>query len=168
MIVTGKPIICTPGFVFDGDTLNLSFAGEQFKCRLQWIDCPESQRNGQSSTDSTILAHWEWANKAKEKLASLIAGKQLIAIPLAKDIYDRWLCDLYVTEVLVANNIQILLAKSGMCVTFFPYDRFAFTTRELSIYRGILTAVATANRKKIGFWSVPNFILPHEFKKLSI
>jgi endonuclease YncB( thermonuclease family) len=167
VLVAGNGYRCIPGFVFDGDTLNMSFQGEQFKCRLQWIDCPEAQKTGKTSTDPLILKHWEWADRAKVALSNLVVGRDIIAIPSGKDMYDRWLCDLYIGTIKAANSVQIQLAKLGMCTTFFPYDRFNFSTRELVIYRGILTETAIANRKKVGIWSVSDFILPHEFKKLS-
>lgn len=166
-IIIGKPHICTPGIVFDGDTLNLSTEGEQFICRLQWIDCPEAKKSVQNSTDPLILSHWQWAIEARNALMNLVQGKQLIAIPLEKDIYDRWVCDVYVGATLLANNVQINLCKLGLGVTFAPFNKFDFTARNMSLLFAIIKQTTLARKNKIGIWSVPNFILPHEFKKLT-
>ena len=64
MLVSGNKYTCLSKFVFDGDTLNLDFQGEQVKVRLQWMDCPETRKPGQNSTDIRILKHWEWADKS--------------------------------------------------------------------------------------------------------
>ncbi|MCC3459817.1 MAG: SNase-like nuclease [Oscillatoriales cyanobacterium] len=168
MIVAGTGYLCYSKFIFDGDTLNLDFQGEQFKARLQWIDSPESRKNSQSSTDSRILKHWEWAEKAKTTLANLVAGKPIVTIPIEKDSFNRWVCDCYLETVKAANNVQIQLCKAGMAATYLPFNRFSYSTRELAVIRGIITETANANRKKRGIWSEPNFILPYEFKKLTI
>ncbi len=98
MLVPGNGYSVLSKFVFDGDTLNLNFQGEpfggvypersrraqgkQFPARLQWIDTPETKKPTQNSTDSTILNHWNWAEKAKTVLMNLVYGKSLICIPI--------------------------------------------------------------------------------------
>lgn len=168
MFVPGRGYLCTSGFVFDGDTLNLSHQGTQFRCRLQWVDCPEAQRSNQTSQNPLVLKHWEVAEQAKTELLKMVSGKQVFAIPLEKDQYDRWVCDLYVDSIKVANNIQINLCKLGLAVPYLPQYRWRFSNRELTILRGILTETARADRGKLGIWSVPDFILPHDFKKLNV
>ncbi|MEG4803548.1 thermonuclease family protein [Microcoleus sp. ARI1-B5] len=167
MLVAGNGYLCYSKFVFDGDTLNLDFQGEQFRARLQWIDSPESRKNSQSSTDSKILKHWEWAEKAKTTLTNLVAGKPIVTIPIEKDQYDRWVCDCYLGTAKTTNNVQIQLCKAGMAVSYLPFNRFSYSTRELAVIRGIITETANANRKKLGIWSESDFILPYEFKKLN-
>jgi endonuclease YncB( thermonuclease family) len=168
MLVAGNGYLCYSKFIFDGDTLSLDFQGEQFKARLQWIDSPESRKNTQLSTDSRILKHWEWAEKAKSTLMNLVAGKPLVTIPIEKDQYDRWVCDCYIETAKTANNLQIQLCKAGMAVSYLPFNRHIYSTRESTVLRGIISAAATANRRKLGIWSEPNFILPYEFKKLNL
>ena len=155
-------------FVFDGDTLNLNSQGEQFPARLQWIDTPETKKPDKTSIDPKILNHWKWAEKAKTALMNLVYQKSLICIPIEKDRYDRWICDLYINTVSVANNVQILLCKTGMAVSYLPYNRYSYNSRELAVMRGIITETANANRRKKGIWSEPDFILPYEFKKLNL
>jgi len=168
MLIAGNKYNCVSKFGFDGDTLNLDFPGEQFRARLQWIDCPESRKNGQNSNNPRIVEHWEWAEKAKNALMNLVAGKSIITIPIGKDSFARWLCDCYIEKVTVQNNIQVSLGKLGMAVSFLPFNRYSYNSRELAVLRGIITETANANRKKVGIWSIPDLILPYEFKKLTI
>jgi Staphylococcal nuclease homologue. len=167
MIVAGNGYNCVSKFVFDGDTLKLDFKGFEFTARLQWIDCPEIQKRTQESTGATILKHWAWAERAKTALMDLVYQKSIIAIPLEKDQSDRWVCDCYINKVSAANNIQIRLCKAGLAVSYLPFGRHNFNTRELVLLRGVITETANANRKKVGFWSEQNFILPADFKKLT-
>ena len=168
MLVAGNKYNCLSKFVFDGDTLSLDLQGEQFKARLQWIDSPEAQKTAQSSTDYRIQNHWNWAQKSKTALMNLVAGKPIITIPIEKDSFDRWVCDCYIGKISIATNIQIQLCKAGMAVSYLPFNRFSYSSRELAVMRGIITETANANRKKTGIWSEPNFILPYEFKKLNL
>ena len=170
MIVSGNGYSVLSNFVFDGDTLNLNFQGEQFLARLQWIDTPETRKPSiHTNTDPRIQAHWSWAERAKTTLINLVHQKPLICIPIEKDRFDRWVCDLYLNNKISAtNNVQIALCKAGMAVSYLPYNRYSYSGRELAVMRGIITETANANSKKVGIWSEPNFILPHEFKKLNL
>jgi len=168
MLIAGNGYNCLSKFVFDGDTLNLDFQGELFKARLQWVDSPESRKNGQNNNDPRIVEHWEWAEKAKTALMNLVAGKPIITIPIVKDSFDRWVCDCYIERITVGNNVQVNLCKLGMAVSYLPFNRYSYSSRELAVIRGIITETANANRKKVGIWSIPDFILPYEFKKLTI
>lgn len=165
-MLSGKKYNCTSGYIFDGDTLNLISSEGQFTCRLQWMDCCETQKAGKNSSDPKILKHWEWASVAKTTLINLVSGKQLIAIPYQKDQYDRWVCDLYVDRIVLATNLQIQLCKLGLATSYLPFNRHIYNTREVSVLRAIIGETATANRKKIGFWAETNFLLPYEMKKL--
>jgi len=91
-----------------------------------------------------------------------------MAVPVAKDQFDRWLCDCYIDRISVSTNVQIILCKLGMAVSSLPFNRYSYSTIELAILRGIITATAIANRKKIGIWSKPDFILPYDFRQLTI
>ena len=167
MITSGNEYSVLSKFVFDGDTLNLNFQGEQFVARLQWIDTPEIKKPTQESTDPRVQSHWNWAERAKTTLMNL-NGKPLICIPIERDRFDRWICDLYVNRVSAATNVQIQLCKTGMAVSYLPHNRYSYSIRELAVMRGIITQTANANRKKVGIWSEPGFILPYEFKKLNL
>jgi endonuclease YncB( thermonuclease family) len=168
MITLGKKYNCTSPFVFDGDTMNLDFQGEIVRVRLQMIDTPESRKNRQNSDDPNIVDHWEWAEKAKTALMDLVKGQTIITYPIGRDIFDRLLCDCYIERVTAKNNIQINLCKSGMAISYLPFNRYSYNSRELAVIRGIITETANANRRKTGIWSNPDFILPNDFKKLTI
>ncbi|MGB8686062.1 MAG: thermonuclease family protein [Microcoleus sp.] len=166
MIVAGNGYNCLSKFVFDGDTLKLEFKKFEFTARLQWIDCPETQKF-QKSTEPAVLKHWAWAERAKTALMDMVYQKSIIAVPLEKDQFDRWVCDCYIQSVKASNNIQIQLCKAGLAVTYLPFNRFSYSTRELAVIRGIITETARANRRKLGIWSELDFILPADFKKLT-
>ena len=68
--------------VVDGDTLHVYSNKKTYKIRLSGIDAPES---GQA-----------YGKRAKEHLASLVAGKQVIAIVESKDRYGRYVANVKV------------------------------------------------------------------------
>jgi len=167
------------GFIYDGDSFNLkllSSTGTEslgIICRLQWIDTPESQKANQTSSDPLILKHWEWAKKAKTALMDLTQNKALIAVPYELDMYKRWACDVYLDVsksdgLLLSNNVQLKMVQSGLAVSLLPFNRHIYSVRESNLLRSIISAAATANRKKVGLWSEQKMILPYEFKKLSL
>ncbi len=83
MLIAGNGYSVLSKFVFDGDTLNLNFQGEQFLARLQWIDTPETRKPSiHTNTDPRIQAHWSWAERAKTALMNLVYQKPLICIPI--------------------------------------------------------------------------------------
>jgi endonuclease YncB( thermonuclease family) len=178
-IVKGTAYKAELGFIYDGDSFNLKLSSSTgteslgIICRLQWIDTPESQKPKQTSSDPLILKHWEWANKAKLALINLIQGKALVAVPYELDMYKRWACDVYLDVsksggLLLSNNVQLKMLQSGLAVSLLPYNRHIYSVRESNLLRSVVTTAATANRKKVGLWSEPNMILPHEFKKLAL
>lgn len=173
-IIKGTAYKAEVGFIYDGDSFNLKLispTGSESQgiiCRSQWIDTPESQKPGQTSTEPLILKHWEWAQKAKLELMNSIQNKALIAIPFEQDLHQRWVCDIYAGSLLLANNIQLQQIKLGLAVSRLPFNRHVYSVRESSLFRSIISAAATANRKKVGLWAEPNMILPYEFKKLSL
>jgi endonuclease YncB( thermonuclease family) len=88
-------------------------------------------------------------------------------------MYKRWACDIYLDissskDLLLSNNVQLKMLQSGLAVSLLPYNRHIYSVREANLLRSIITAAATANRRKVGLWSEPNMILPHEFKKLTL
>ena len=88
-------------------------------------------------------------------------------------MYKRWACDVYLdasksADLLLSNNVQLKMVQSGLAVSLLPYNRHIYSVREANLLRSIITAAATANRRKVGLWSEPNMILPHEFKKLTL
>ncbi|MEG4850849.1 thermonuclease family protein [Microcoleus sp. B5-D4] len=173
-IIKGSVYKAELGFVYDGDTFNLKLISatgtesQSIICRSQWIDTPESQKPGKTSTDPLILKHWEWAEKAKLALRNLLQNRALIAIPYELDQYQRWVCDVYLDNLLVSSNVQVKLAQSGLAASRLPFNRHIYNVRETTVLRSIIAGAATANRKRVGLWKEANMILPYEFKKLSL
>lgn len=173
-IIKGTAYKAEVGFIYDGDSFNLKLispTGSESQgiiCRSQWIDTPEAQKPGKTSTDPLILKHWEWAEKAKVALMNLIQNRALIAIPYEVDQYQRWVCDVYRDNLFVSSNIQIKLLQSGLAVSRLPFNRHIYNVREATMLRSIIAAAATANRKRLGLWGEVNMILPYEFKKLAL
>ncbi|NQE36726.1 thermonuclease family protein [Microcoleus asticus] len=173
-IIKGTAYKAELGFIYDGDSFKLELVSpkgtdsQTIICRSQWIDTPESQKPDKNSSDPLILKHWEWAQKAKLALMNLIQNRALIAIPYEQDIYRRWVCDVYIDNLLLSNNVQVKQAQSGLAVSRLPFNRHIYNVREINLLRAIINAAATANRKKVGIWAEPNMILPYEFKKLSL
>ena len=169
-LIPNKPIKCKINNVSDGDTILVYYQGFQFSTRARWIDCPETQKHNQSSTDSRILKHWYYAQKAKEYLTQLLIGKELFIIPIEKDYYGRWLSDWYLNKVSSCNctNIQIKLCQKGLATHFLPFQRYDFNNREQVLYLEIIKSCLKASKRKLGFWQEPDFIISYEFKKLNI
>ncbi|MEG4959870.1 MULTISPECIES: thermonuclease family protein [unclassified Microcoleus] len=173
-IIKGKVYKAEVGFIYDGDSFNLKLISptgtesQSIVCRSQWIDTPESQKPGKTSSDPLILKHWEWAEKAKLALTNMLQNRALIAIPYELDQYQRWVCDVYLDNLLLSSNVQVKLAQSGLAVSRLPFNRHIYNVRESALLRSIIGAAATANRKKIGLWGQSNMILPYEFKKLAL
>lgn len=103
----------------------------------------------------------------------LIQNKALIAVPYELDIYKIWACNVYLDisksdDLLLSNNVQLKMVQSGLAVSLLPFNRHIYSVRESNLLRSIISAAATANRKKVGLWSEQKMILPYEFKKLSL
>ncbi|MEG4594161.1 thermonuclease family protein [Microcoleus sp. F8_C2] len=173
-IIKGTAYKAEVGFIYDGDSFNLKLISptgtdsQGIICRSQWIDTPETQKPGKTSSDPLILKHWEWAAKAKLALINMLQNRALVAIPYEVDQYQRWVCDVYLDNLLLSSNVQVKLAQSGLAVSRLPFNRHIYNVREMTVLRSIIAAAATANRKKIGLWKEPNMILPYEFKKLAL
>ena len=90
--------------VVDGDTLHIYNEKGTYKIRLSGIDAPES---GQA-----------YGKRAKEHLASLVAGKQVIAIVNSKDRYGR-----YVASVKVeSKDVCAEMLAAGYAWHYKQYD----------------------------------------------
>ena len=159
-MLIAKPIQVQIDQVFDGDTIIIS-TGERL--RANYIDAPEISHS-KTSTDPLIIEHWYWGNFARDFLTKLIGGKPLIIIASGQDSYGRWLSDWYVNKITNQNNIQLAIARQGLCAYYQPWQKYDFSQRELSLYLNILKQTIRAKQAQIGYWSVPNTILPTEVR----
>jgi len=162
-----KAIKSTVLNIYDGDTIKCQYKNDIFISRARWIDTPEMKKQSENSTDKRIIKHWEYAIKAKYFLINLLSKKDfLTVIPYDIDSYGRWLCDWYIDTISIENNLQLKLCNAGLAAYFLPFQYYNFTSnRELALFLSIIKSCAIANRKKIGFWSEPNFMLPYEIKQ---
>lgn len=156
-------------FIFDGDTAEINYNNDKFISRIRWIDAPEIKKQNQSSSDIKIIKHWEWGEKSRKYLASLINQKNLIIVPAVKDIYSRWLCDWYIEKISTSTNIQLQMCAAGMATSFVEINKYNFfNSRELNLYCNIIKSCAISFRNQSGFWIEPNFLLPSEIKNLNL
>ena len=162
-MLIAKPIQVLVERVLDGDTLLLT-TGERL--RANYIDAPELS-HGKTSNDPLIIEHWYWGNFARDFLIKLIIGKPLIIIAYGQDSYGRWLSDWYINSISLRNNIQLAIARLGFCAYYQPWQKYDFSPRDLSLYLNILKYTIRARQAKIGYWSVPNPILPHEVRLIT-
>jgi len=167
-LIPNKSLKCQLNYVSDGDTIAISYQDTLFPIRIRWIDAPETQKSGQTTTEPQILTHWNYAQLAKQYLTNLLTGNQLIIIPIKQDYYGRWLSDIYINKVTTVNNIQLKLINSGLATYFIDdFSKYDFNRRELSLFLGIIKNCVNAYNSKIGFWKETDFILPADFKKLT-
>lgn len=171
MLIVNSPAKCEVIEVIDGDTLNLNYQGEIFKARLQWIDSPETQKKNQISSDPNVLEHWKYGLEAKQLTEKLLIDKEVVIIPILKDIYGRWVIDCYITnssdDLSLSSNLQVLLCNVGLATTYYlPTERYEYNDRELNLLLSVIQGTALANRSKLGLWSCKNIIFPHNFRKM--
>ena len=176
MLIVNSPTKCQVVSVIDGDTLSLKHEGEVFKARLQWVDCPETQKKNQKSDDLSVIEHWSYGLKAKEEVEFLLYTKTITIIPITKDIYGRWIVDCYIStnsdllvedNLSINNNLQTLLCSLGLAISYYlPTDRYEYNDRELVLLLSVIQSTAFSNREKRSFWSCKNIIFPHNFRKM--
>lgn len=123
--------------IADGDTFTLLHHQEQIRIRLHGIDCPE---RGQ-----------DFGTVAREKLSSLIFGKEVTVTVMDTDRYGRTIGLVQVDTMVV--NTELL--RAGLAWHYKQYDKQAhWAILELE-----------AREAKRGLWAHPNPIAPWEFRR---
>ena len=123
--------------VVDGDTLHIYNEKGTYKIRLSGIDAPES---GQA-----------YGKRAKEHLAYLVAGKQVIAIVNSKDRYGR-----YVASVKVeSKDVCAEMLAAGYAWHYKQYNNNKYYD-ELQ---------REAKKEKRGLWVDKKPQAPWEYRK---
>jgi endonuclease YncB( thermonuclease family) len=146
--ITGRVVSVT-----DGDTIKVLDANNtQYKVRLTGIDAPEKkQPYGRAST---------------KKLASMVAGKEVLVESSKNDRYGRVLGKVWVQpadcpscgKTLDANHAQIL---SGMAWWYRYYAREQ-PPEDRGRYE---SAEDEARARGWGLWADPNPINPYDWRK---
>jgi len=124
--------------VADGDTITvLGASNVQHKVCLDKIDAPEKKQ--------------AFGEKSKQHLSEMVFGKDVKVEWQKKDRYGRILGEVYVCS----TNANLQMVKDGMAWHYKLYDK-------TEVYAA---AEKDARDKRIGLWSDPNPIEPHEFRK---
>lgn len=135
-IITGKVIR-----VADGDTITILDAqNTQTKVRLYGIDAPEKKQ--------------DFGNKSREKLASLVAGKNIAVTVVDIDRYGRSVGRIKIGEQEVAEE----MLKAGLVWVYTAYCKIP----ECKQWKQLETQAKTA---KIGLWSNPTAQEPWLWRK---
>ncbi|WP_157620720.1 thermonuclease family protein [Synechococcus sp. PCC 7335] len=127
--------------VGDGDTLRVTTGTENATIRLGCVDSPElAQDFGESS---------------KEYLQALLPINTPVALrTVATDRYGRTVAEIFSQ----GRNINLSLVESGHAVAYRQYlsqcDQDAY-----------LEAEAIARQNRLVFWSVPNPVMPWDFRR---
>ena len=135
-IITGKVIRVT-----DGDTITiLDATNTKNKIRLYGIDAPEKAQ--------------DFGNKSREKLASLVAGKNIAVTVMDIDRYGRNVGRINIEGKEVAEE----MIKAGMVWLYNAYCKIP----ECKHWKELETQAKTA---KIGLWSNPTAKEPWLWRK---
>ncbi|WP_238386986.1 MULTISPECIES: thermonuclease family protein [unclassified Campylobacter] len=123
--------------VIDGDTIDvLDLNQTKHRIRLYGIDAPEKKQS--------------YGNKAREFLASLIAGKEVKVLIKDKDKYQRNIGLI----LLDGMDINKEMVKNGYAWAYIEYSK-DYATEEVD-----------AKTFKLGLWADKNSIKPSEFRKI--
>ena len=124
--------------VSDGDTLTLLTRGkEQIKVRLQGIDAPERRQ--------------DFGQRARQKLSSLLYGKQLTVYVSSHDRYGRCVGKVYAGTL----NASEEMVRCGLA---WHYVRYAPNDDSLA------AAEREARERRLGLWAQPQPIPPWQWR----
>lgn len=129
--------------VYDGDTIGVqSMDGKIYAVRLQGIDAPEGRQN--------------YGEKSQEALADLIFDKSVIVIIDKKDLYDRYIGNVYYE----GQDVGLLQIKAGMAWYFRKYsdDQTAENRKKYA------QTEADARSARTGLWEDKEPTPPWEFR----
>ena len=123
--------------VYDGDTITVR-TDETIKIRLYGIDSPElKQPFGQAS---------------KQAMSGLVFGKKVTIKPEKKDRYGRTIAWVEAD----GRDVSVQMVETGMA---HWYQQYAKHDTELQ------SAQTKAKSANLGVWSVPDTIVPWEYRK---
>lgn len=129
--------------VYDGDTISVTTKdGKIFSIWLKSIDAPENKQN--------------YAKKSRKMLAEMIEGKEVKVIIYKKDLYDRYIGNVYYN----GQDIGLKQLESGMA-WYFKQFAFEQNAEERRIYA---QAEQKARADKTGLWEDSKPTPPWEFR----
>ncbi|TQR25625.1 thermonuclease [Campylobacter sp. MIT 97-5078] len=125
--------------IIDGDTIDvLDSSQTKHRIRLYGIDAPEKSQ--------------AYGKKAKEFLASLIAGKEVKVISKGKDRYQRSIALILFND----KDINSAMVANGYAHAYTEYSK------------DYIIQEADAKSFKLGLWADDKVIKPSEFRKKKI
>lgn len=136
--------------VIDGDTIVLLKNGKNIKVRLAYIDAPELTQNSIDGVPVGLMI--------TNFLQNLIQDKVVKVRFLKRDIYHRWLGEVYIGKYF----INLVMLKKGLCI-LYPLAIF----RNLSQKDKFLAGFHKAFNNNIGIWKTKGILNPYHFRKLS-
>ncbi len=141
--------------IVDGDTLYFKTKNKKVKCRIEYIDTPESTNNKKNKRDISncrgitakdMTSAGKSATRATKRLLTL--KKQYSYDVNGKDRYGRSICVLKLGDT--TFNEQMIL--NGYAV---PYRQYINLT-ELKYYN---TLLEKAENEKVGLWRNRKFVI---------
>lgn len=132
-------ILCQVVKIADGDTFTcLTYDKKQLKVRMASIDAPEKSQ--------------DFGQRSKEKLSSLIFGKEVVVSIESYDKYGRAIAEVFNQD----NNISV-----NYTMVFTGY---AWNYARYSKDPAYAEAQELAQKNKVGLWSMKNPIEPEKFR----
>jgi endonuclease YncB( thermonuclease family) len=129
--------------VYDGDTISVqSTDGKIYAIRMQGIDAPEGKQN--------------YGDRSQKSLSDLIFDKNVIVVIDKKDLYDRYIGNVYYD----GQDVSLLQIKSGMAWYFKKYseDQTAENRKRYA------QTESDARSSRIGLWQEEEPTPPWEFR----
>lgn len=133
-------------YVVDGDTV--AFKGS--KCRLAYIDTPESSRNKKATRDvakcnnvslNDIVESGRYAKSYLKSMMQKGSSYQVKVVDV--DRYKRDVCIIYDAE---GNSINEMIVKNGFAVPFWRYIRSGVVKDRM------IDHIRTAKQSNKGIW----------------
>lgn len=126
--------------VIDGDTVDvLTTKNKKIRIRLVDIDAPE---RGQP-----------YAEKSRQFLAALIAGKSVFVKDKGKDVYQRTLGTIYANKL----NVNTKMVSNGYA--------WAYRYKNKATNQTMVLLESQAKQKRLGLWKDKKPIAPWEFRR---
>ncbi len=135
--------------IVDGDTLYFKANGKKVKCRIEYIDTPESKNNSKLKRDikycrnvsaKDMISAGKSATRAAKRLLKL--GNTYSYQTHGKDRYGRSICVVQLDNAMTFNEAMIL---NGHAVPFRRY----MSSDEKGYFEKVLEKARTQNR---GLW----------------
>ncbi len=135
--------------IVDGDTLYFKTNGKKVKCRIEYIDTPESKNNSKLKRDMKYCRNVSAKDMISAGKSATRAAKRLLKLrntysyqTHGKDRYGRSICDVQLDDTMTFNEAMV---ADGYAVPFRRY----MTSDEKRYYNRVLEEARTQNR---GLW----------------